>query len=77
MLAGNKKKMGALVPDTIVAPTHEIRLGTLTIDGVKYEFERFVDGEAGEHLIAKLPEQQVMIVQDLGYNDVHCLLWDR
>ena len=74
MLAGNKKKMGGLVPDTVVAPTHEIRPGTLTIDGVKYKFERFVDGEAGEHLVAKLPEQQVMIVQDLGYNDTHLFL---
>ncbi len=74
MLAGNKKKMGALVPDSVVAPTHEITPGSLTIDGVKYEFERAVDGEAGEQLIAKLTEQRVMIVQDLGYNDSHLFL---
>ena len=74
MLANNKKQMGALVPDKVVAPTNEISPGALTIDGIKYEFERFVDGEAGEQLIAKLPEQQVMIIQDLGFNDIHLFL---
>ncbi len=46
----------------------------MIIDGIRYEFERFVDGEAGEQLIAKLPDQQVMIVQDLGFNDSHLFL---
>lgn len=71
LLKMRKPKMGDLAPEKIVVPAHVITPGTEVIDGVTYEFEEIADGEDADQLVIRLPKQQVIIVQDLGYDEVH------
>jgi glyoxylase-like metal-dependent hydrolase (beta-lactamase superfamily II) len=55
-----------------VANTQEA--GTLTIDGINYEFEIFLDGESHEALVIKLPDYGVMATGDVLYNGYHMVM---
>jgi len=48
--------------------------GSEVIDGVPFVFEAVAGGEAADELLVKLPDQGVLIAQDLVYNDVHLYL---
>ncbi len=74
MLKNIGKKLGKAAPEKIIVPAHVLEPGMTTIDGVKYEFERLVDGEAAEQLLIKLPELHVLIVQDLAFNNLHLFM---
>lgn len=69
-----RQSMGELVPTAVVAPGHVLAPGAETIDGVRYEYERFTDAEGDVHLLIKLPDAQTVIVQDLAFNNVHLFL---
>lgn len=71
MLERMRPRLGEAAPEKVVVPTEVIEPGTATIDGVQYEFERLIDGEAEEQLVIKLPDLGVLIVQDLAYNKTH------
>ncbi len=71
MLERMRPRLGEAAPEKVVVPTEVIEPGTATIDGVQYEFERLIDGEAEEQLVIKLPDLGVLIVQDLVYNKAH------
>ena len=70
-LADIKENLGDLAPENIMVPEHEITAGSTQIDGLTYKFEPYYDGEDTDQLVIKLPELNVIIVQDLAYNRVH------
>src|SRR5579883_1125441 len=51
----------AVVPDQILAE------GRTVIDGVTYEFRKYVEGEADVQLVALLPDQQALLSFDLVF----------
>ncbi|WP_046919811.1 hypothetical protein, partial [Streptomyces stelliscabiei] len=54
--------------------TVDLTPGTETVDGIPFVFEAVTGGEAADGLLVKLPEQGVLVAQDLVYNDVHLYL---
>ncbi|OPG09057.1 MBL fold metallo-hydrolase [Streptomyces sp. GKU 895] len=65
---------GQVIPLADVTPDVVLLPGTEVIDGVTFVFEAVSGGEAADELLIKLPEQGVLIAQDLVYHDVHLYL---
>ncbi|KOX02269.1 beta-lactamase [Streptomyces sp. NRRL B-1140] len=65
---------GLVIPVGDFTPTVDLTPGTELIDGVPFVFEALSGGEAADELLIKLPEQGVLVAQDLVYNDVHLYL---
>lgn len=65
---------GLVIPVADFTPTVDLVSGTEVIDEVPFVFEAVSGGEAADELLIKLPEQGVLIAQDLVYNDVHLYL---
>ncbi|MEQ9946389.1 MBL fold metallo-hydrolase [Pectobacterium aroidearum] len=66
-----QSRIGSLVPSVLRQPTQDVKPGSETIAGVRFEFERTIDNEAEEALVIKLPDQGVYVAQDLLYNHIH------
>lgn len=66
-----KRFPAGMMPDKIVVPTQTITPGKATIDNVRYEFVRYLNGETDEQLVIKLPDLGVLLVQDLVFNGIH------
>ncbi|MDX3799173.1 MBL fold metallo-hydrolase [Streptomyces sp. AK04-3B] len=69
-----KLPSGLVVPATDLTPSTDITPGTEVIDGVPFVFEAVSGGEAADQLVVKLPDQGVLVAQDLVYHDVHLYL---
>jgi glyoxylase-like metal-dependent hydrolase (beta-lactamase superfamily II) len=52
----------------VTVPTETITEGPQRIDGVTYDFKRFVDAESDLQLVALLPEQKVLMAFDLVFS---------
>jgi glyoxylase-like metal-dependent hydrolase (beta-lactamase superfamily II) len=52
----------------VTVPTETITEGLQRIDGVTYDFKRFVDAESDLQLAALLPEQKVLMAFDLVFS---------
>ncbi|MEU5595011.1 MBL fold metallo-hydrolase [Streptomyces sp. NPDC020298] len=65
---------GTVIPVADFTPTVDLSPGTEVIDGVRFVFEAVSGGEAADELLVKLPDQGVLIAQDLVYNGVHLYL---
>ncbi len=65
---------GQVIPLAEFTPSVTLVPGTEVIDGVPFVFEAVSGGEAADELLVKLPEQGVLIAQDLVYHDVHLYL---
>src|SRR5580693_763716 len=52
----------------VTVPTETITEGPQRIDGVTYDFKRFVDGESDLQLAALLPDQKVLMAFDLVFS---------
>ncbi|MEU6142692.1 MBL fold metallo-hydrolase [Streptomyces sp. NPDC047081] len=65
---------GAVIPASDFTPTVEITPGTEVIDGVPFVFQAHSGGEAADQLVVGLPEQGVLVAQDLVYHDIHLFL---
>jgi glyoxylase-like metal-dependent hydrolase (beta-lactamase superfamily II) len=74
ILKSIKKQLGDAVPNKIVTPTKIIKVGTFEIDKVNYEIKLLQNGEANEQLLILLPEQNIMIAQDIVFNKRHLYL---
>ncbi len=59
---------GEKVATKVTVPTETITEGPQRIDGVTYDFKRFVDAEADLQLAALLPEQKVLMAFDLVFS---------
>ncbi|MBK3580730.1 MBL fold metallo-hydrolase [Streptomyces sp. MBT65] len=65
---------GQVIPVADFTPTVEVSAGTEVVDGIPFVFQAVSGGEAADELLVKLPEQGVLIAQDLVYHDVHLYL---
>jgi Metallo-beta-lactamase superfamily len=52
----------------VTVPTETIAEGLQQIDGITYDFQRFVDAESDLQLAALLPEQKVLMAFDLVFS---------
>src|SRR6476660_7990488 len=60
-LDGLRRTYGDKVATKVTVPTETITEGPQRIDGVTYDFKRFVDAESDLQLAALLPEQKVLM----------------
>ena len=59
---------GDRIATKVTVPTEIIAEGVQRIDGVTYDFRRFVDAESDLQLVALLPEQKVLMAFDLVFS---------
>jgi glyoxylase-like metal-dependent hydrolase (beta-lactamase superfamily II) len=59
---------GDRIATKVTIPTETITEGLQRIDGITYDFKRFVDAEADLQLVALLPEQKVLMAFDLVFS---------
>jgi hypothetical protein len=59
---------GDRIATKVSIPTETIAEGLQRIDGITYDFKRFVDAEADLQLAALLPEQKVLMAFDLVFS---------
>jgi glyoxylase-like metal-dependent hydrolase (beta-lactamase superfamily II) len=59
---------GNKVATKVTVPTETITEGLQWIDGITYDFKRFVDAESDLQLAALLPEQKVLMAFDLVFS---------
>jgi metal-dependent hydrolase (beta-lactamase superfamily II) len=59
---------GDRIATKVTVPTETITEGVQRIDGITYDFKRFVDAESDLQLAALLPEQKVLMAFDLVYS---------
>src|ERR1700694_466398 len=59
---------GDRIATKVIIPTETITEGLQRIDGIIYDFKRFVDAEADLQLAALLPEQKVLMAFDLVFS---------
>src|ERR1700737_676186 len=59
---------GDRIATKVTIPTETITEGLQRIDGITYDFKRFVDAEADLQLAALLPEQKVLMAFDLVFS---------
>ena len=67
-LDGLRRIYGDKVATKVTVPTETITEGPQRIDGVTYDFKRFVDGESDLQLAALLPDQKVLMAFDLVFS---------
>src|SRR6476619_6527322 len=67
-LDGLRRTYGDRAATKVTVPTETITEGLQRIDGVTYEFKRFVDVESDLQLAALLPEQKVLMAFDLVFS---------
>lgn len=77
MAAQNLAQYGDFVPAQATKPEHVVEPGEQTIDGVRLDFRKVARTEAAALLTIALPDQGVVITQDLVYNKVHLFVADR
>jgi glyoxylase-like metal-dependent hydrolase (beta-lactamase superfamily II) len=67
-LDGLRRTYGDKAATKITVPTETITEGPQRIDGVTYDFRRFVDAESDLQLAVLLPEQKVLMAFDLVFS---------
>ena len=66
------ESLGKHVPPEKVVPNRVIEHGAVeVIDGVKFEFRHVTDAESDNMMTIYLPDQKVLIAQDMLYNNCH------
>jgi glyoxylase-like metal-dependent hydrolase (beta-lactamase superfamily II) len=67
-LDGLRRTYGDRAAPKVTVPTETITEGLQQIDGVTYDFRRFVDAESDLQLAVLLPEQKVLMAFDLVFS---------
>jgi glyoxylase-like metal-dependent hydrolase (beta-lactamase superfamily II) len=67
-LDGLRKNYGNRAATKVTVPTETITEGPQRIDGITYDFRRFVDAESDLQLAVLLPEQKVLMAFDLVFS---------
>lgn len=70
-------RLGDLVPAIATKPEHVVVPGEEVIDGVRITFRKVEGSEAAVLLTVALPDQRIVITQDLVYNGVHLFIAGR
>src|SRR6202048_5237642 len=63
-----RQTYGDRIATRVTVPTEIITEGLQRIDGITYDFKRFIDAEADLQLAALLPEQKVLMAFDLVFS---------
>jgi glyoxylase-like metal-dependent hydrolase (beta-lactamase superfamily II) len=63
-----RRTYGDKAATKVTVPTETIAEGPQRIDGITYDFKRFVDAESDLQLAALLPEQKVLMAFDLVFS---------
>ena len=67
ILDARRPVFGERIPPRPTIPTHVLPAGTERIDGVRFEFLRFVDAESALQLVAILPDRHSLLAFDLAF----------
>ena len=70
-------KCGDIVPSYAERPGHVVVPGTETIDATRIEFIRLQHAETENALMIALPDQGILITQDLVYHRVHVFVGEK
>ncbi len=70
----NRDRRGDLITDKKIIPNMTIKEGKEVIDGLEYQFEKYLNAEAPAQLLIKFPALGTLVVQDLVYNNAHLVL---
>lgn len=70
-------QLGDLVPARATKPQRVVEPGEETIDGVRFEFRRVERAESETLLTIALPDESLLIAQDLLFNNVHLWIAER
>jgi len=76
-IMSKKPKMKASVPDKVIVPSQEIKLGRQTWDGLEVIVEEHREQESHHSLLIKIPSHGIMIGQDLFYNGFFLVASER
>ncbi|GAQ51370.1 MBL fold metallo-hydrolase [Streptomyces acidiscabies] len=68
---------GTPIPLAGMTPTVAITPGIEVVDGVPFVFEKVTGGEIHTTLVIKLPEQGVLVAQDVVYDHTHLWFLDK
>jgi glyoxylase-like metal-dependent hydrolase (beta-lactamase superfamily II) len=67
ILDARRPAFGSRIPLQPIIPTHVLPEGTETIDGIPFEFLRYVDAESALQLVAIMPDQRSLLAFDLAF----------
>jgi glyoxylase-like metal-dependent hydrolase (beta-lactamase superfamily II) len=71
------EKFGDEVPTSAARPTHVVKPGIETIETIPVDFIHVQHAETQDALMIGLPEQRILITQDLVYNRVHAMVGEK
>ena len=75
--AEEHEKHGDLIPAHAERPSRTVTPGAETIDGVRLEFFHLRHAETEAALVLGLPDQEILLTQDLIYNKVHVFFGEK
>lgn len=72
ILDARRPALGNRIPLRPIIPTHILPEGTEEIDGVRFDFLRFLDAESALQLVTIMPDQRCLFAFDLAFaSNVH------
>ena len=76
-IADGRSQLGNLVPEQATKPREVVEPGDEIIGGVRFEFRRVENAESSSSLTIGLPDDDILIAQDLLFNNVHLWIAER
>lgn len=76
-IADGRSALGDLVPERPTVPTRAVEPGEEVIGGVRFEFRRIEHAESESSLTVGLPDEDILITQDLLFNNVHVWIAEK
>jgi glyoxylase-like metal-dependent hydrolase (beta-lactamase superfamily II) len=70
-------KLGDVIPERAERPSRIVVPGMEVIEGTRFEFLHLKHAETEDALMIGLPEQSLLITQDLVYNAVHVFIGEQ
>jgi glyoxylase-like metal-dependent hydrolase (beta-lactamase superfamily II) len=67
-------KLGEIIPKRAERPSRIVAPGVEAIEGTRFEFLSLKHAETEDALMIGLPDQRILITQDLIYNGVHAFI---
>lgn len=76
-IAQFRAQVGELVPERATKPGKVVEPGDEVIGGARFEFRRVEDAESAVSLTIGLPDEDILMAQDLLFNNVHLWVAER
>jgi glyoxylase-like metal-dependent hydrolase (beta-lactamase superfamily II) len=77
LLELKRTTLGDRVAGRLIVPVNDLTEGDLVLDGVTVRISRLVDAEAPLMALVELPQQRVLVAQDLVYNHVYLVVGEK